>query len=383
MRFGRVWWAVEGGCAARPRGWGGRRSGATPQRRRLRPIGWAWLVLLVWLTPASRAHAGPWEASTAQGMQWRIVQDSFRNRDAYLLERRYPDGTLDASFGQAGAVAFTLGPDNEGPAALRLDSAGRPWVAGASAGPGDALVAVVLRFLPQGVPDAGYAAAGRAATAPAGQRARALDLAPQPDGSAWVAGTVIDGQGAERTGWWRLGPDGRVDPRFGLGGLWQTPDAAPAELISLASGPDGSTALALRRGNAPDAPLQAWVLAPGDSAPSLVLQATGVAGAKLVWQGGAWRWQPALAALHAPAGQASGSTAAPQISAANPAPAAASSPNGASASAALGTVPGALEGLSAQPEGWGAPLVAGLIAVLAALCAGAGWRAWRHLRHRR
>lgn len=382
MRFGRAWWAAEPGRGTPTRRWVGR-GGGPGLRQGLALLLSLTLPLPLTLALATPAHAGPWQASTGQGLQLRIIQDSFRNRDAYLLERRYPDGTLDATFGQAGVVAFTLGPDNEGPAALRLDSAGRPWVAGASAGPGDTLVAVVLRFLPQGQLDVGYAVAGRAATAPAGQRARALDLAPQPDGSAWVAGTVVDGQGAEHTGWWRLGPDGRVDPRFGLGGLWQILDAAPAELISLTSAPDGSTALALRRGSAPDAPMQAWVLAPGASAPSLVLQATGVAGAKLVWQGGAWRWQPALAALPRPAERALGASASAPLLTAKPALAAAPGPTTAAASAALGGVHGALQGVSAQPEGWGAPVVAGLIALLAALSAGAGWRAWRRSRRHR
>ena len=108
--------------------------------------------------------AGPWEARSAQGLILRLEQDSFRTRDGYLLSRRYPDGALDLLFGEQGSTVFSLGPDNEGPAALRLDDLGRIWVVGASAGRGDTLQAVVLRFDPLGQPDRSYGTAGRSAS---------------------------------------------------------------------------------------------------------------------------------------------------------------------------------------------------------------------------
>ena len=117
----------------------------------------------------------------AQGLSVRIVQDDFLTREGYVLERAYPDGSADAGFGEQGRLTFTLGPDNEGPAALRLDALRRPWVAGASAGRGDRLQAVVLRFLASGAPDVSCADGGRSATAPVGRPARALDLAPLAD----------------------------------------------------------------------------------------------------------------------------------------------------------------------------------------------------------
>lgn len=213
--------------------------------------------------------AGPWEAQTPQGMTVRIVQDSYRTREAYVLDRVYADGTPDAVFGQQGSTLFTLGPDHEGPAALRLDALGRVWVAGASAGRGGTVQAVVLRFLPQGQPDTGYAEGGRSATAPGGRQARALDLAPQADGSTFVAGQVQDPQGQERVGWWRLQPDGRVDPRFGLGGLWLEPGPLAAELVDLTPTGDGSVVLRLRRGDAPPGAFETWELPAGAMSPTL------------------------------------------------------------------------------------------------------------------
>ncbi len=203
------------------------------------------------LTGAPAASAGPWQAVTPQGLRVELVQDSFRARDGYLLERRYPDGTADATFGAGGAVIFSLGPDNEGPAALRADTQGRLWVAGASAASGGAPEAVVLRFLPQGTADLAYASQGRSAVRPGRLGARALDLLPLPDGGAWVAGLVTEAGGRERAGLWRLGPDGRLDERFGQAGLWLDPDARPAEVLGLdAAGPAGAVRLRLRHDEA-------------------------------------------------------------------------------------------------------------------------------------
>lgn len=90
-----------------------------------------------------------------------------------MLTRGYPDGSVDTGFGQQGSILFSLGPDNEGPGALRLDPTAGIWIAGATAGRGDTLQALVLRFLAHGAADAAYAEGGRALTAPAGRKARA------------------------------------------------------------------------------------------------------------------------------------------------------------------------------------------------------------------
>jgi hypothetical protein len=247
--------------AGRHSAWIQARASKAASRAFLAQSAWLWLSLVL---PAT-ALAGPWEAKTAQGQTVRIVQDSYRTRDAYVLDRVYADGTADAVFGQQGSTLFTLGPDHEGPTALRLDSLGRPWVAGASAGRGDTPQAVVLRFLPQGQIDTGYAEGGRSATAPGGRSARALDLAPQADGSAHVLGLVQDAKGQERLVWWRLQADGRLDPNFGSGGQWQEPDPGGAELLDLATHADGSVVLRLS-GRSSDQ-IQTWALPPGATVP--------------------------------------------------------------------------------------------------------------------
>lgn len=305
--------------------------GSTSGRRCLQAI----VTFALMFVAAPAATAGPWEATSAQGLTVRITQDPSRARDAYVLERRYPDGSLDANFGQQGATLFSLGPDLEGPAALRLDALGRPWIAGATAGAGDTLQAVLLRFSANGLPDASYGDGGRLVHAPAGRRARALDIAPMADGSCFVVGIVIDASGAERSGWWRVGPDGRVDTRFGLGGLWIDAGAGSTEIADFSAAADGSVALALRRLGGGGTSLESWIVAAGASAPAAGPVTAAERGARLVWQAGGWRWttdgQSTGRSLEAPARSASASTPpAPQTEAAPQAtpiaPAASASP---------------------------------------------------------
>lgn len=228
-----------------------------------------WCAALLLALLVGPAGAGPWEARSGQGLVVRIEQDVYRTRDGYVLSRRYPDGTADQQFGEQGSTVFSLGPDNEGPAALRMDEQGRLWVAGASLGATEQIQAVVLRFTALGKPDRAYAQSGRSAVQPAGRPARALDLLPMPDGSCYVAGLVTDSNGQERSGWWRLLPDGSVDPQFGLGGLWADSGRDSTEVLELSMAANGAVTLRLRRGQAHDAPVEAWTLAPGARVPAL------------------------------------------------------------------------------------------------------------------
>ncbi len=350
------------------------------------------MTLVMTLALVTPAQAGPWEATQPDGRVLRIVQDSTRIRDGYVLERRYPSGEADAQFGSAGAQLFSLGADNEGPASLRSDALGRAWVAGASVGPQGAR-AVVLRFTPQGQPDTHFAQQGRSAVAPAGQQARALDLAPLGDGSAWVAGQVIDPQGAERTGAWRLLPNGSVDPRFGLGGLWRDREAGATEPAAVRVAPDGSVALGLRRSTGEQAWLETWAWPADGTVPRLLsrtaVPAADAAGSQLSWRSGQWQWLDAKGRVPASAAVALPTTtfaaaAASQVSIATvPAKKAALSPPGTPSVAASGTA----------ARGWAVPaLWVAALAVLAALAtlavAAAAWAwawawAWWQQRRRR
>lgn len=213
-------------------------------------------------------------------------------REGYLLERRRADGQPDPQYGERGSTTFTLGPDNEGPAALRADALGRAWVVGTSR-IAEGQRAVVLRFGAAGRPDAAFAANGRAVIAPAGREARATDILPLDDGAAWVTGVVIDAQGGERAAVWRLRPDGTVDLRFGLGGLWSDAMAGETDAGGLLRSPDGEVALGLRRSDGPNATLEVWAWR-GEAAPRRVQAQTVPAerldAARLSWRGDRWSW---------------------------------------------------------------------------------------------
>lgn len=325
------------------------------------------------LALVAMARAGPWEAHNAQGLTLRIVQDVARTRDAYVLERRYPDGTLDTGFGQQGSVLFQLGPDNEGPAALRVDTMGRAWVAGASAGSGGTLQAVVLRLLASGAEDSSFGTGGRSATAPAGQRARALDLAPLADGSAYVAGLVTDAQGQERSGWWRLRPDGRVDPGFGLGGLWIDNGTGSTEAVDMATAPDGSVALGLRRGDGTRQQLESWVLSPGASAPRLVAVVADEPGARLQWRDARWQWLQGGRTLAA----AVATTVPPPA-----VPAAAAGPARPPLPLAASAAPSAVAAEPPPAPGWPGPVLAAAAGCCVLVLSG-GWWLWRITRRPR
>ena len=211
--------------------------------RATRVVALAALAGSIWAGSA-RASSDPWEARLPDGRSLHIVQDSSRSDATHLIVRRLRDGREDPQYGPSGGVPLRLGADDASPEQLRADGLGRAWVAGAATTEGRTQ-AVVLRFAPHGVPDAGFGRAGRSAVMPAGKGARAIELQPLPDGSTWVAGTVIDAPGDERAGWWRLAPDGSLDPRFGAGGLWEGPRGS--EPVTLEVGPTGSAAYLLRR----------------------------------------------------------------------------------------------------------------------------------------
>lgn len=336
--------------------------------------GWALTPLLALLCVLP-AQAGPWEAVTPQGLTLVLTQNPVRNRDTVVIERRYPDRSLDRSFAQAGVLSFAMGPDNEMPGTLRLDAAGRIWVGGSSTPSGDQTQAVVLRFLPNGAPDTSWAEGGRSATAPAGRKARVQDLWPLPDGGAWVAGQVQNAQGLEQAGWWRLRPDGRVDPSLGLGGLWVDGTPGASEVVDIAVGPDGSAAVALRRGEGPSAQVEAWVLTRGASTPERLLTEKDGPGPRLVHTAGRWALHtgdaPGTTAAAAPtAPPASKASEAVVGAASEPAPANTAAPRPVSPPASAVVPAGA-----PQPTGVAAWWLAG-----SALVGGVGLLAWRRRR---
>jgi len=123
-----------------------------------------------------------------------------------------PDGRLDRAFGENGAV-LTPGtsPASDSVTALMVDDRGRTAVVGRAGG-----VSAAVRFGRGGGRDAGFGSDGLVRLPEAGnaRTATASALAPSPGGRLLVAVGSYGGGGV-----FRLGPRGRVDDSFGVGGL--------------------------------------------------------------------------------------------------------------------------------------------------------------------
>jgi uncharacterized delta-60 repeat protein len=194
-------------------------------------------VLLLAAAAAPIAWAGPWTVRDAAGATWLIVQDNEGN-ETYEVERRLPDGKADPAFGNDGRAPIRMGPDDDVPAALRVDATGRVWVAGSTQDVGEAQSSV-LRLTPDGKPDAAFGKAGRSLAGPTGGELWAYDLLPLPDGSALVAGDQQGDDGDDHVTLWRLKPDGQLDTAFGGRGMWQRPGTDSAHTVAMAEGPAG------------------------------------------------------------------------------------------------------------------------------------------------
>ncbi len=354
-----------------------------PLRAQRQPLAAALLLL-----GAAAANAGSWDARGSDGQQWLIVEDATRARDGFVLERRHADGRLDTRFGNAGSVIFSLGAAQGGPADLKVDAAGRPWVAGHTAAP-EGQRAVLLRFLPDGKPDTGFAAAGRVSLAPRELPAHATDLLPSADGSAWVGGQIFEPTGHSRSGAWRVGASGKLDTGFAQAGLWLDPDAGDTEIGGLLLSAGGVVALGVRRNDGNKVSLETWAWPAAGGAPQRAAQveartAGEAEGAVFVLLGGVARWVAAdgvaidvapAALLNAAgtAGAASNTAASTAATSAEPA----SSQNVALpytiAATASGAAPG--DAVRSSSRVWWAAVAA---AALSALVTTAWW--WRRRR---
>jgi uncharacterized delta-60 repeat protein len=124
-----------------------------------------------------------------------------------------PDGSLDPSFGNGGNLATSVTAGDDRAAAIAVQRDGKFLVAGASAEDGDADW-FVARFNPNGTLDATFGQAGVAVFDAGGSpEAEAADVALYPDGRIAVAGTA--GGDGLNFGAALLAPDGSVVQSFG------------------------------------------------------------------------------------------------------------------------------------------------------------------------
>jgi hypothetical protein len=211
------------------------------------------------------AHAASLTVRDTNGA-WTVTEDPQADASDFLL-KHLVDGTApDPRFGRLGQTAFTLGPDNDPPASVRVDASRRTWIVGASLA-GNQPQPVIARFLADGNADLKWGVQGKLQITPAGVAVKPNDLLPLADGSVLVAGEAT-GVAAPRAVVFHLKADGSLDRRFGDGGVWQRPDAADASTAtSLAASSDGLAVVAVSvRGAKPGAEL--WSLT--DAAPAVL-----------------------------------------------------------------------------------------------------------------
>lgn len=255
----------------------------------MRPARPASLAALLCLTTA--AAAGPLSVRAPDGTRWRVNDDD----EPVQIERNLPNGALDTSFGRNGRQALDFGGKSVDVTALRVDTAGRIWLAGTTMGSGVS-GGIVQRLQPSGALDTAWAVGGRSTAAPVGLRLSVQDMLPTPDGSVWVAGNLIGSQGENDAGLWRLTPDGGLDYGFGVSGVWRRTGPERSSARSLAAGPNGSVAIGVELLSARASGLEVHEWTAGEkqlylaptSGPSLEDDDE----AFVHWTGRGWSWRP-------------------------------------------------------------------------------------------
>jgi hypothetical protein len=170
------------------------------------------LLTAALLLHALPAAAGQWRATSASGERFSIVAEERQVKPRLFVERHTADGSPYPGFGVRGRVELPLLPNDEPPAGLAVDEAGRILVVGANASPNGTTQAFVIRLQASGLPDTSWGQGGRSVDAPSSGNVRALDVLPLGEGRVLVAGTV-EVAGDERAAAWHLGADGRLDMR--------------------------------------------------------------------------------------------------------------------------------------------------------------------------
>jgi hypothetical protein len=217
---------------------------------------------------AAPACAGSLVVRDTDGSQWAAVEDPVEDSSDFLLKHTGADGRADLSFGREGQSAFTISPQNDAPASVRVDSTRRIWMAGASIA-GNQPQPVIERFLPNGSIDLRWGVQGKVQFSPGGMAVQPNDLLPLSDGSVLVAGETT-GTASPKAVVFHLKADGSLDRSFGNAGLWQRAgDADTSSATSLAANGDGVAAVSVAvRGAKPTAEL--WSL--NDAPPKLILR---------------------------------------------------------------------------------------------------------------
>ena len=177
-----------------------------------------------------------------------------------IVARRNADFTPDPTFGAGGEIRIDLGGDDAGRAVV-IDSLGRILV-GASTRRSEGPTAwTVLRYLPDGTPDANFGTGGRVGFAGGPSYLGLRDLEVAPNGRIYAAGATAQGSFSVVA----FTPSGQLDTTFGGDGVVAVDFGIGfsnlQEVTSLATMPDGRVVAA---------GLYAYFQGPSSTNPALV-----------------------------------------------------------------------------------------------------------------
>jgi uncharacterized delta-60 repeat protein len=150
-----------------------------------------------------------------------VAGDSYDGSNyEFTLVRYNPDGTLDPTFGSAGAVITPIGPGSDLGTALAIQPDGKLLLAGAS--PYTYLDFTLIRYNTDGTLDLSFNGSGIVKTSFAGYfNVIPYAIALQQDGKIVLAGNANNGNFMEFAVA-RYLPDGSLDPAFGANGKLTT-----------------------------------------------------------------------------------------------------------------------------------------------------------------
>jgi uncharacterized delta-60 repeat protein len=169
-------------------------------------------------------------ASQADG---KLVVSAWAGDGLMSVIRYRLDGSVDSAFGSGGIAS---GPQGD-PRAIAVQTDAKIVVAGTSVGP-DVSLFTLLRFEPDGTPDAGFGSDGIVRTR-IGEGSGVWSIALQPDGKIVAAGWSTHSNEQVMT-LARYETDGRLDSTFGSGGVAQTTaGGAFSSAASVILQPDG------------------------------------------------------------------------------------------------------------------------------------------------
>lgn len=147
-----------------------------------------------------------------------VVEGEFQVSGRLFLERRFPDGRIDPTFGDAGRVTSPGGPDWYGDAeAAYLAVQGDGCLLLGGSGSGKAGF-TMLRYRPDGTIDETFGQGGVVRTPLGDTTFEASSIVAQPDGRVVLAGALNHGMAVVR-----YAANGELDATFGQGGVATVP----------------------------------------------------------------------------------------------------------------------------------------------------------------